>query len=921
MNRFFRNLILTAAAALLSMNMTAAEVDTDAARAQAAEFMAGFAGGKLTTAVPTLRLDHVERSARQPGMADYYVFNTSDDAAFVIVSGDDRTVPILGYGNGSLDMSRIPDNLRWWLDGYKRQLEWLRDNHDEVNSSIASRSAESDDITVAPMLTCQWDQGAPYDWQCAVYDGQYCLTGCVATAMAQVMHYWKYPDVLPALSAYTSVTLNIPIEALPPVELDWENMLDVYRAGYYNETQSTAVATLMRYCSQACFTDCSPGGSASSGFDQIFSLKMFGYNHTARCLYRDQFSPEVWRGMVNEELLAGRPIPYGGHDDFGGHAFVIDGCGDGKYHVNWGWGGYCNGYFELDLLDPYPGCEFKYNQDMGYHVFPDDGSTEDVPLRYDFEMDGIYYKIVGNEAMVTSRDECYASYHGDVEIPQEVAFQGVTYRVTAIDDMAFLGSTDLTSIKLPYIETIGMVAFLRCTGMHEVTLGKQLKTSGPYAFDNVLALERVNIEDLDAWVSVDFLSYTSNPLYYARRLCCGGQEVTDLVVSGDAKAVKQFAFPLCGSLKSVTIGNGATSIGEGAFYGCPNLEKVTVQGDMHQVGYCAFYDCTRLSDLEFNGKVGKIDDYAFTGCGIQGELRLPSSVDTIGYAAFADANGVKRLVVHDVGFVDSYAFCDCRGLESVSFNGLVGTMGDKVFDECTSLSRVEVSDLALWCGYGFTSANSNPLSLAGHLYVNDQEVSRLVIPAGVTRINDYVFQGCQSLSSAVIGNDVTSIGNQAFVRCKNLTKVKVGDGVKRIGKQAFSICTSLKHVALGRGIDSIDYKAFNSSMVIESIVCRGETPPVLADKACFSQTVYKNAALIVPCGSLDAYRNEAYWSQFVKGVNLGDFNDDDEIDIVDVNILISAILSGDENPVYDVNCDYEVNIIDVDAVINIILKE
>ena len=913
---------LLAALVMMTVRVSAAGLDADAARSRAASFLKSHFQDRLSGAADVdLRLAHAEPSSLKPSEVDYYVFNTSDGNAFIIVSGEDRVKPILGYGNGALEVERLPSNVRWWLDEYKRQIEWLRAQPEESLVAAAQpKDAPDDDFTVEPLLTCHWDQDWPYDELCPVYENELCLTGCVATAMAQIMYYWKYPDELPALMGYLSPTLHVPYEELPPVVLDWDNMLDRYVSGSYTNTQSLAVATLMRYCAQACITDCSPSGSGSSICDMMIALKQFGYCGSARFMFRDQFSSEEWREMVNSDLKAQRPVSYAGSDGYGGHAFVIDGYSDGLYHVNWGWGGNYDGFFELDLLEYYPGYAFEYNHRMIYQLYPDDGNVSDMPPTFDFEVDGIYYKKTGDEAMVSCRDESYASYQGDVEIPREVTFEGVTYPVTAVDSMAFMGSVDLTSVKMPFIQQIGMSAFLHCTNLREVTLGKSLKTAKIYAFDSSISLERVNIEDVSAWVSVDFYNYPSNPVYYAKHLYCNGQELTDVVINGDVEAIKNYAFTYCEGLKSVTIGEGVTSIGSGAFESCTNLEKVTIPDGMRQVGYCAFYECHNLSDLEFKGSVGRIDDYAFDDCGIQGDLHFPSKVDTIGCAAFANCDGIEKLIVHDLGYMDNYAFAACHGLKSVAFEGQVGRIGFKVFDESPSISRLEVPDLKIWLGIEFDNANCNPLQQVRHLYVGDEELNHVVVPPGVDQVHDYAFVGCECISSAVIGNDVTAIGDQAFYRCTNLAKVSLGDGVKKIGKQAFGTCTSLKHVSLGRGVDSIGSKAFNASMVITDIVCRGATPPVMEDKACFSQTIYKNALLRVPYGSLEAYKNADFWSQFVKINEMGDVNGDGEVNISDVSAIIDIQLSSANDIAADVNADGEVNITDINAVIDIILS-
>ena len=885
--------------ALMAMRVGAASVDVDAARSRAESFLQSHRHGQLSAPNATLSLAHAEPSAKEPSEADYFVFNTSDGSAFIIVSGEDRVKPILGYGNGTLVAERLPCNVRWWLDEYKRQIEWLRAQPEETLVAAAQpKDTPAEDFTVEPMLTCKWGQDRPYNLLCAEYKGELCATGCVATAMAEVMHYWKYPEELPYVPAYTSSTFHIHHEALPGARLDWDNMLDSYSGGYTDE-QAIAVATLMRYCSQACLMDCSPEGSGSCDVEQLLAFKRFGYSASSRYLERDDYTSDTWRAMVNSELQAGHPIPYSGSiESGGGHAFVIDGCRDGLYHVNWGWNGYYDGYFELDILKPYNNYDFSYDQGMNYNICPNDVNAGPVASDCNLEVDGIYYRIDGEEAVVTSRDFSLNSYSGEVVIPETVVYEGRTCRVTTIGKGAFAGCEGLTTVKMSYIEHIDNYAFVGCPNLTSLTFGRHFKSMERWAFYGLDALEKIEVEDLNAWASINFPDYYYNPLYYCFHMYHIGVEVTDLVHGDDVPSVGDYAFICCDGLKSVTIEDGVKSIGSLSFSSCTNIENVSIADGVELIGYGAFCYDFNLTDVDFKGKVGKIGNYAFYYTGIKGDLILPVSIDTIGCAAFENNTDLQRVI----------------------FPGKVNYIMTNAFHDCSGLQRVDVADLKIWLGIKFDKSSSNPLQQAHHLYVGDEELTHLVVPPGVDRIHDYAFVGCEDISSAVIGNDVTAIGDQAFYKCKNLARVSLNDGVKKIGKQAFSTCTSLKHVKLGRGVDSIGSKAFNASMVIADIVCRSATPPVIEDKACFSQTIYKNAVLKVPHGSLEAYKKADFWSKFEKIYEAGDVNRDGEVNISDVSAIIDILLKGDIDDAGDVNWDDEVNISDINAVIDLILS-
>ncbi|MBR4830058.1 MAG: C10 family peptidase [Muribaculaceae bacterium] len=361
---YLKSLFLTGCV-LVALMMSAGEVGVRDAQAKALRFINQHSGSLLAMPQQDLRLDHVEPS--REGLADYYVFNAKDGSAFVIVSGDDQAREVLAYGSKSLNMDAVPCNMRWLLDHYKRQMALLRE-HPEILAS--GRSERAGQITVSPLVSCTWSQSSPFYNQCPTSGTQHCLTGCVATAMAQVMYYWKYPAVAPAMDAYTSDINGVSVDALPGGEFDWDNMLDVYSSSATTQ-QTNAVAMLMRYCGQASRMGYGTSGSGANSIDELAGMKLFGYNADATLLDRDDYSADEWAAMIEAQLAAGCPILYGGMDADKniGHAFVVDGCGGGMYHVNWGYSGSGNGYFALDAFTVM-GYKYSSEQQMLYQVYP-----------------------------------------------------------------------------------------------------------------------------------------------------------------------------------------------------------------------------------------------------------------------------------------------------------------------------------------------------------------------------------------------------------------------------------------------------------------------------------------------------------------------------------------------------------------------
>ena len=281
----------------------------------------------------------------------FYVFNAGENRGFVIVAGDDRADSILGYStNGTFDEDLIPENMKAWLDGLAAEMEWLR-SHPEVNGAAPLFAAASQKSNIATMLQSRWDQGAPYYNLCPKQGGRHCYTGCVATAMAQVMYYHKWPEKnLRPIPAYTTYSNSITMPELPVVSFDWDGMKNTYIG---NETGEDAVARLMLYAGQAVQMDYTPTGSGAGQFAVAPAMiNYFGYDEGAYNADRENYSIAQWDDLIYSELAAGRPVLYTGASMSVGHEFVCDGYKDGFFHINWGWSGAFDNYYKLSVLNP-----------------------------------------------------------------------------------------------------------------------------------------------------------------------------------------------------------------------------------------------------------------------------------------------------------------------------------------------------------------------------------------------------------------------------------------------------------------------------------------------------------------------------------------------------------------------------------------
>ena len=346
MYRYSALIILVVCAALTSGNTWGAPITERQARNIAANFMASHA-----IPASNLRLSHKAPKFNAPATnadAAYYAFNSSR-GGFVIVAGDDRTPTVLGYSDKSnFDPQDVPEAMQAMLEGYAAQIAALEDGAKAAPHFVNGNA-------IAPLVTAQWDQDAPYNLLFpTLNNGRTAYVGCVATAMAQVLYYWKWPARTSApIHAYTSQQESIYMPQLPIISFAWDKMQDTYQIDDASDA-ALAASQLSLYCAQSVDMNFTPTGSSAYSHDIPTALSTyFNYKRSAKYIQRDVYSSVAWEEMLYEELSSGRPVLYSGSKAMSGHEFVCDGYdGNGMFHINWGWNGVSNGYFLLSVLDP-----------------------------------------------------------------------------------------------------------------------------------------------------------------------------------------------------------------------------------------------------------------------------------------------------------------------------------------------------------------------------------------------------------------------------------------------------------------------------------------------------------------------------------------------------------------------------------------
>lgn len=385
MKRYFSSLVLLALTLMSNATPRTAQEAIKVAQEFASVTPALNKYGNMMTSSSNMSL--VRSRVSNVESSPYYIINIDDDNGYIIVSGDDRFKPILGYSNNGHvnNEEEMPEALRYWLQSLTNEMNYAIANGYE---KPAKTKATQYNVSIEPLLTSEWAQDNPFNKLIPNY-----ATGCVATGIAQVMYYWKYP--VHGIGSHTNGNNSAYSADFANTTYDWANMKDTYGGKYDTAAQIEAVSTLMLHIGIA--TDMiwrSPQEGSSTG--NIFAahalINFFGYNKYLHAEDRDYIGLEDWKALIIEQLMARRPIPYNGVCDSErsqGHFFVLDGydASTDLFHFNWGWGGVYDGYYNISSLEPGEGGigaglgSYNYGQQIYVDVQPEE--TGEYVAHYD----------------------------------------------------------------------------------------------------------------------------------------------------------------------------------------------------------------------------------------------------------------------------------------------------------------------------------------------------------------------------------------------------------------------------------------------------------------------------------------------------------------------------------------------------------
>lgn len=726
MKKFYSLII----ALLVALAMSAGEVTEQQALQKAQQFMQG----------KKFKQTNLHRAASTAGNA-YYVFNAESNGGFVVVAGDDRMPDILGYAEkGNFNTTKIPTNVKWLMDYYAKIAQSLKGSKE----AKATRRAATERAEVLPLMKTTWDQGDPYNLHCPEIEGNKALTGCVATAMAQVINFLQWPlTEVKDIPTYQTSTTNTKVAALPAKKFNWYNMTE------------DEIAWLMRYCGQSVLMNysTSESGAAPSNIPSALS-SFFGFSKNTRLVVHQDIDDAKWEEMMYNEVNLGRPVIYSGFQGTSGHSFVLHGYKEGKFMVNWGWGGDFDGYFTLTNLAPNEFLNWAQDQNAVIGIQPvseEDAINEKEALASEVVINvkqaGTLSEYISEEKKSTYRKLTLTGEINGTDIHliremcgkemidgnlQELDLSGVKIveggdsydglHNTANDVLgnSMFSNCKISSIVLPNtLQTIddGAFSFSKLTS---ITIPKRVNRLGTGIF-NSTQLSSIQVEEGNA-------TYRSegNAVY---------EKANGKLVLGCASTV---------------IPEGVKVIGSYAFYGQTFLKTIVLP--------------ETLTDLE---------DYAFAYSGLT-TLAITKNVNNIGSGVFSGAQLWSITVDGNNTKYDSRNNC----------NAIIETATNKLIVGCAATEIPEgiaaIADLAFF-QQSYLSSISFPTSLVSigeEAFCFISKLKEIDIPEQVKTIKNRAFAFNNYNVVRVNYQDPIEITEDVFDGISEKTKLIVPDGTK-----------------------------------------------------------------------------------------------------------------------------------------------
>ena len=548
----------------------------------------------------------------------YYVFNAEANGGFAIIASNDQMPEVLGYAEqGHLNLAQVPDNVKWLLDYYERIAKSLKKSS-APGRRAGTRSA-SERTELVPLLKTEWNQDGIYQEQCPDIGGTKTLTGCVATAMAQVVNFFQWPlNSVREAVGYTSnkddAEKKIDLPSLPARKFNWFNMTN------------DDIAWLMRYCGQSVLMDYKTDESTSSPSSIPGALiSVFNFSKGVDLVDRKEFTDEEWEQALYHEIELGRPVIYSGFKNKKGHTFVLHGYKNGQFYINWGWGGNLDGYFALTSLTPgdndftedqnaVVGIQPASNNDISYEEKQEIGFRE-VHVEHQGQLATL---LPESERYLISRLKVTGEVGGkDIDVLRDMSLEkygnGNQGRLSKLDlsEARLVGGEKFICIGQEYDTADDVLTgsiFYNCYMLTNVILPKTLREICNSAFTNT-SLTSIVIPKSVTTLATDAISVPTlnsiqveegNPNYYSQNNAIYEKSTGKLVRGCRASGIPE----------------GVKEIGNSSFRNA-DLEKIILPKSLKKLGSQSFCENGKIKDIYIPASIEEIGDRMFENCYLQ----------------------------------------------------------------------------------------------------------------------------------------------------------------------------------------------------------------------------------------------------------------------------------------------------------------